>query len=234
MKKENSQSHAKTGVPPYIPYKTFRNFIGSLQQGVPSRIDRSLMGTMSGGLQQQLLAALKYLRLITEKGGSTEQLTRLVKSEGAERQKNLTEILQSSFPFLFRKEFDLENATAHQLEDEFKNVGAGGGTIRKCVKFFIEAAKDAHIAISPYILKAKHGTKNSVVKSKPKKRKTFKRTPESEPSPPEQSKQVEWPQLLLSKFPSFDPDWSDEVKAKWFDAFDQLMKRGEKESAENE
>ncbi len=31
-------------------------------------------------------------------------------------------------------------------------------------------------------------------------------------------------EMLLSKFPEFDPTWPDEVKLKWFDAFDRLMK----------
>jgi len=29
---------------------------------------------------------------------------------------------------------------------------------------------------------------------------------------------------LLSKFPTFDPAWPDDVKSKWFNAFDKLMK----------
>jgi hypothetical protein len=31
-------------------------------------------------------------------------------------------------------------------------------------------------------------------------------------------------EMLLSKFPQFDPAWPDEVKLKWFDAFDRLLK----------
>ena len=33
-----------------------------------------------------------------------------------------------------------------------------------------------------------------------------------------------WPELLLAKFPDFNPEWPDEVKAKWFDAFEKLMR----------
>jgi hypothetical protein len=33
-----------------------------------------------------------------------------------------------------------------------------------------------------------------------------------------------WADKLLSKFPEFDPGWTDDVKLKWFDAFDRLMK----------
>jgi hypothetical protein len=32
--------------------------------------------------------------------------------------------------------------------------------------------------------------------------------------------------LLLSKFPSFDPTWPNDVQIKWFEAFDELLKRG--------
>jgi len=34
-----------------------------------------------------------------------------------------------------------------------------------------------------------------------------------------------WDKMLLTKFPTFDPDWSDDVKLKWFTAFDELMRR---------
>jgi hypothetical protein len=30
---------------------------------------------------------------------------------------------------------------------------------------------------------------------------------------------------LLAKFPTLDPAWPDDVKSKWFDAFQQLMER---------
>jgi len=33
--------------------------------------------------------------------------------------------------------------------------------------------------------------------------------------------------MLLTKFPTFDPTWSDEVKLKWFEAFDRLLKEGQ-------
>jgi hypothetical protein len=35
-----------------------------------------------------------------------------------------------------------------------------------------------------------------------------------------------WNSLLLSKFPNFDPSWSDDLKLKWFAAFDELLKKG--------
>ena len=32
--------------------------------------------------------------------------------------------------------------------------------------------------------------------------------------------------MLLAKFPSFDPAWNDDLKSKWFAAFDEMLKRG--------
>jgi hypothetical protein len=32
--------------------------------------------------------------------------------------------------------------------------------------------------------------------------------------------------MVLEKFPTFDPTWSDDIKLKWFEAFDALLKRG--------
>jgi len=56
-------------LPPYISYRTFDNFIGRLQQQVPSRIDRSYWGeTLSGSTGTQLMSALRFLNLVDANG----------------------------------------------------------------------------------------------------------------------------------------------------------------------
>ena len=35
--------------------------------------------------------------------------------------------------------------------------------------------------------------------------------------------------MLLQKFPSFDPAWSDEIQGKWFEIFEELKTKGEKQ-----
>ena len=45
------------------------------------------------------------------------------------------------------------------------------------------------------------------------------------PETPEAS----WLQILLDKFPVFDPSWSEDVQAKWFDGFNRLMKMKQEE-----
>jgi hypothetical protein len=38
---------------------------------------------------------------------------------------------------------------------------------------------------------------------------------------------IEWYKIVLDKFPTFDPSWPDDVKSKWFEAFNTLLKKGE-------
>ncbi|MCH7922481.1 MAG: DUF5343 domain-containing protein [Nitrospinae bacterium] len=227
---ENAMKVERKHVPPYLPYKTFKNFIEGLRVAMPGRIDRSLMGTMSGAMQSQVLKALEYLDLVSPHGLPSERLNRLVNSEGPDRQKVLREILLKGYPFLFEEGFNLQTATARQLEEQFSESGVSGDTIRKSIAFFLAAAKDADLTLSPFVAKKSRGVrKGSQRARKPASIKTADSNRFEESAKPYQTEQVSWTQLLLSKFPSFDPAWPDDVKSKWFDAFGELMKRGEEQ-----
>jgi hypothetical protein len=228
-------------LPPYLPYRTFKSFIESLRQAVPGRIDRSLMGSRSGTEQGSLLKALRYMSLITENGTPTDLLIRLATSEGAEWASALDEALCGAYGFLFEASaaFDLKTATFQQFEERFKDVGVSGDTVRKCSTFFIGAATDAGVKLSPYVASAKR--KPSTTRRKRQSATGANGTKNAPSTPTGQSDEpdevmpgvpagtptLSWAQMLLSKFPSFDPAWPDDVKAKWFDAFEQLMARGE-------
>src|SRR2546425_8289517 len=221
-------SSASTPVPPYVPYRSFRNFIESLKQGIRARIDRSVMASMSGALQSQLTSCLRYLELITSGSHPTPALPRLVNSEGPERAKILRDIITKAYPFLFLH-FDLKTATPRMLEEQFANAGASGGTIDKCVNFFLAAAKEAGVELSPHlksnrqrIQRRPRGPRDSSVQS----------LNGAELNGNEGASEMSWAQMLLSKFPSFDPAWPDEVKAKWFDGFHRLMRMKLEEDTE--
>lgn len=142
-------------LPPYVSYRTFLNFVASQRQGMPGRIDRTLMSNLSGAIQSQLFGTLRYLNLINQQDIPQTIFEKLAKAEGAEQQEVLREVLQSSYPFLFDTEgFNLANATPGQFEEQFRKAGASGDTIRKCTAFFLAAAKDAEIPISPRITSA--------------------------------------------------------------------------------
>jgi hypothetical protein len=214
---------ASAAIPPYLSFRTFSAFIEGLKVGIPTRIDRTVMSSMSGAVQAQLMAALRYLGLVSAHGVTHERLANLVNSEGSARGRELASILREFYPFLF-KDFDLLRATTGEIEEAFRKVGASGETIRKCVAFFLAAAKAADLPVSPHIKTAR------VTRTAPRAKRNGSSNAaaaraevvieKSEPAP----SVATWSQMLLAKFPSFDPAWPDEVKAKWFESFEKLMK----------
>jgi hypothetical protein len=140
------------GIPPYISYRTFENFLLQLKaRGLPSRIDRSVLSHKSGTVQSQLLLTLQYLGLLTASGRPTERLRSLIGSEDEGRKNLLRRTIESSYDFIFSSDFDLRTATTHQAEELFQQTGASGETVRRCLAFFLNAAKSAGIPFSPYI-----------------------------------------------------------------------------------
>ncbi len=227
-------------LPPYISYRTFHNFLDKLQQQMPARIDRSYWGDMlSGSTGTQLMAALRFLDLIDEYGRPTDRLKPLASSNSKQRHDILREIAFTSFAFALDGDLDPQNATYSQLEEIFNEKYQMTGQLsRKCLKFFIELSNNAGITLSPFITKKfragyssatpKLITKKSTGGTKVITRNTsvkYRRNntiPNNSDDPPGVSS---WDKLLLTKFPTFDPSWSDDVKLKWFTAFDDLMRR---------
>lgn len=214
--------------PPYIAHKTFKSFLSSLKVAIPSRIDRSVMTTYSGAVQTQITHALRYFNLIDSNGHPTDKLAPLVHSEGAEHQKLLKELVHSGYPMLFVAPFDLTKATSAQLAEQFAKM-ATGETVRKCITFLLPLLKEAGFAVSPHI----KGAPKRNGSSKPRKPKaSAPPAPATDagagtPPPPSPPAVMGWSELLLSKFPSFDPSWPDDVKARWFDSFEKLMQSGQ-------
>lgn len=224
-------------VPPYLPFKTFKTFLDGLRVAMPARIDRSIMGSMSGGSQTLLIAALKFLALTTPHDAPTEKLTRLVNSEGPEWKKAFKDILMAGYPFVFHGSFDLTKSTPKHLEDQFETTGISGDTVRKCVTFFVAAAKEAEIPLSPFLSKVKRGPRQT--NNRPKRSLTStpadtSKTQEYSEDQQAPAMQLGWSQMLLSKFPTFDPAWSPDVQAKWFDSFSKLMKANPQKGEEEE
>ena len=217
-------------LPPYVSYRTFHNFVERLQQRMPSRFDRSYWGEiLSGSTGTQLMAALRFLNLIDANGKPTERLKPLVSARGEARTQLLNEITIDAFAFVCKSSLDLESATYSQLQEVFHNTFQLTDDVsRKCVKFFIAMAKDAGMNLSPFITRR---TRSAHTAAGPKtvSKKAGNRTnrnaivPQGGDEIPNSSS---WNSLLLSKFPNFDPSWSDEVKMKWFAAFDELLKKG--------
>jgi hypothetical protein len=217
-------------LPPYVSYRTFYNFIERLQQRMPSRIDRSYWGELlSGSNGTQLMAALRFLYLIDINGKPMEILKRLVEVRGEQRSKILHDVCDDAYGFVLKSSLDLESATYSQLVEVFHNTFQLTDDVsRKCVKFFIAMAHDAGLKISPFITRRTRSARTNTG-TKVSSRKTEIRTGRNLTIPQEKDEipnTNSWHGMLLSKFPNFDPSWPDEIKMKWFSAFDEMLKKG--------
>ncbi len=216
-------------LPPYVSYRTFRNFVNGLQQQMPARIDRSYWGELlSGSTGTQLMAALRFMNLVDDLGRPVGRLKPLVAAKGDQRTVVLREVANECFGFVLQGSLDPQNATYAQLEEIFRDkFQLTGDLSRKCLKFFIEISSDAGIPLSPFITK-RFRSGHSVTGTKPVTKKTPARTVRHLPIPQETEDSAPlaaWDRILLTKFPTFDPSWSDELKLKWFAGFDELLKR---------
>jgi len=223
----NSDRIKKT-LPPYVSYRTFRNFIDGLQSGIPSHIDRSYWGErLSGSNGTQLMTALRFLGLVDTEGTPMTRLLQLIPATGGHRAEILKQIAYSGYDFLVNRSFDPQSATYAHLEKAFyDSYDVTGDVARKCIKFFLEIASDAGVPLSPLIIKksrtmrAASTKKRAVAIEDTRTKRNSSTIPAMQPIP----LWNKWHELVLDKFPAFDPAWPDDVKLKWFEAFDLLLK----------
>ncbi len=231
-----AQDTAAKANPPYISFATFKTFISDLKdQGVPPHIDKHVWRhRFAGNVGPYLISTLRFLGLLTPNDDSTDELKAFADAYGTDRWRDQlgNAIRRGYAPVLA---LDLKTIAAGHLTDFFgQTYELESHTLRKAVTFFIHAAKDANLDLSPRILKttrsvAPRQRSVSANGSKPKKEKekdTGSETPDRPPVPPVGSAVASWHQMLLDKFPAFDPAWPDDVKAKWFEGFQQLMAKG--------
>jgi hypothetical protein len=222
-------------LPPYISYRTFLNFLEGLREGIPSRIDRSYWGDkFSGSTGTQLVSALRFLRLIDNNNTPTNLLRQLASNNEDQRTHTLQLICNDAYVFLLGSTFDPEKATYAQLNEVFHDMyQVTEDVARKCIKFFIQMAQNAEIPLSPFILKRSRKMRTSNVGKRSAKNANV-RANRNEVVPANARRitvKTSWEEMLLMKFPSFDPNWPDEVKLKWFDGFEELLKRKLKDTS---
>jgi hypothetical protein len=143
-----NQSPAKTPSPPYIPFKSFSNWVEKLEpKNLPPQIDKSFLSTMAGGQQLPFLATLKWFGLIDDDGNVMPKLKEIVAAKGDERRGLLTPLIESRYAWV--KPLNEANATLAQLEEAFKQKGPTGSTLRKSIVFYLQAAEYGGITTSP-------------------------------------------------------------------------------------
>ena len=210
-------------LPPYLTYATWQRLLESLRKHTPSQLDRSYFNELGFAMSTILTArsTLFFLGLTNSNNEPTEPLLRLVHSEGENRKEVLREIIQAAYQPILTG-IDLEHVTSGQMLRRFQECGAEGDIVRKCLSFFLALAKDAEITLSPSLLsKSRVGAPR---KTDLRLRLSRKSSGDTAVAKRETAKKTWW-KLLLDKFPALDPSWSAEVKLKWFDDFQELVKR---------
>ncbi|MBM3957191.1 MAG: DUF5343 domain-containing protein, partial [Gemmatimonadetes bacterium] len=199
--------------------------------GVPARIDRSVWGQRySGSSGTQLMTALKVLDLVDDEGRPAETLERLVRAEGDARRRALRAVLEAHYAPVFA--LDLSRATRAQFHEAFRSFGTKEGVLAKCEAFFIRAAQDAGIELSAFVLARRHVTRRAG--AAPRGRTQAAERAGEAPLPDSGGRRA-IAQMILAKYPQFDPSWAPEVQARWLEGITKLyegLSTGEPTAAE--
>lgn len=165
----NTDGNKATLTPPYISFPTLKTLLKSFQEhGTPGRIDRSVLTSFSGSVGAQIIPALRFLRLIDAANIPTESLKTLVAVVGTEQwPEELLAVLRETYAPLWK--LDLQTASPSQFDELFtKSYPTTDDVVRKCKSFYLAAATDAKIPISPYILRSKKPRSGTAKKRAPK------------------------------------------------------------------
>ena len=205
-------------LPPYLSYRVWQKLLSELSaHNPPSRFDSSYFDELkiTKSCRSMLKGTLLFLDLMSADGIPTSRLHQLVKSDGEARRAALAEIVRNAYGPLFT-ELDVTRVTQAQVKEYFYSQGASGDIGRKCLSFFFAICADGNIALSPHLKKSARrgrGKTSAIEVLKPRVSKGA-----------DSGGSVEWERMLLEKFPNFNPEWSEELKKKWFDAFKFLKK----------
>jgi hypothetical protein len=180
--------------PPYISFAQLQGVLERMvNEGVPSRIDRSYLSSWSGSSQAQFLKAARSLDLLDEHGHPTEFLKILV-SEPSQRPRLIGDVLQEKYADALALD---KSATQQQLDEVFRGYGTSGATTRKAVTFFLHAAKFAGIELSPFFT-APRGAGAPRTGTAGRRRRSTSRSSDHDPPPAQDAKQ-RYIDLLLKK-----------------------------------
>lgn len=140
----------KKPLPPYATYKSFSNFINGLREhGTPKHVTKSMLPGSNSG-KASMSATLAALKLVDGKDEPTAMMRQLTDS-AKDYSTVLKEILESSYSFLNDGSLDIADTTTDKVVEKFKELGASGSTVTKCMAFFLSAAQDAKIVVSRYV-----------------------------------------------------------------------------------
>ena len=184
-----SNDDGKFIVPPLIAFKTFLGLFDKFEQGTPNRIDRSFWRKYySGTIGSQLVRGLHFLALIEgDDNKVTPEFKRLAREKEVRKQL-IGDMIREHYDPILKDIGDLAEATHGQLEQAFKqHYKIDGENRRKAISFFVHAAQEAGMQISPFIRTSTNAGSNRTATRKPRRPPMDSgnhRTPEPPPTVP--------------------------------------------------
>lgn len=182
---EKNESGFSGAKPCYAPYTTFVNTLRKFKDtSVPTQIDSSVLSNQSGSMASAVKKTFEFLGATESNGATTETLERLVSAVDTPHWKStLTEIISDSYQPVVNG-VDLDNGTAQQLHQAFGDTGISGTTLRKSIRFYLDALDDAGLQRSPHFHPPKTKRSSSPKTTKKKDTETSKQqSKEKAPSP---------------------------------------------------
>lgn len=168
---------ANAASPPYGSFRTFWSFIDTLaERPLPPQIDGSILDKKSGTDRIGILMALKKFELIAGEDQSvTPALDAVVRADKDQRREALAAILRRHYPK--QLEVSERNGTETMLNESFStDFGLNGDTRRKAVTWFLHAAQEAGIKLSPHFPQIRSGSGGNAGGARVKRQTTRKRT----------------------------------------------------------
>jgi hypothetical protein len=140
-------------LPPYISFKTLLSFMDKLREtAVPERIDGSVLKNYGGSTAAQLTSTLRFLGFIEANGNTTELLSGLVNAFKTDVwAEEIAQVMKEAYAPII-KDLKLETATPAMLNERFRDFGADGEVLEKCVRFFESGMIEGGVKLSPHIL----------------------------------------------------------------------------------
>ena len=209
--------------PPSIPFRSFKIALGVFrdQHSIPVKPERSIWSSKLYNTNlHDVLDAYRFLGLVDEAFAPTAEFAVLTSAYET-----------NSWPAALRRM--LEQSYAPLLACKISTLTAGGllrafrvtyqtpnETTRKCCNFFIHAAREAAFDTAPFLLT------NSRSKSLDERLEAHGGVePARSSNDVSQTKSHDAINALLMKLPSYDANWSDDVKRLWFGAYNELVLR---------
>ena len=152
----------------------------------------------------------------------------MVFAEGENRRELIKSLLRGYYIPVFQ--LDLTRATKGQFHEAFRSFGAKEGVLSKCEAFFIQAATDAGIQLSQYIVSGRHLSRRKSGSIRHKQTTTnltdsttdMGITSDIESTSGISRERLRVAELILSKYPDFDPEWDADVQSRWLDGMTKL------------